>query len=148
MKFSQRSLCSTFPTTHKLFQNPINNSIKKKTNQIVCFVLFCVWMKKIETKKQKTKNKKERKDTGRCWGCFFQHICINSTSFWGQFEGISGVNPLSLYSKIKNDQNEKFVKWKVKERELKQTNKQTHRMRIATWFGSMSVWGSHWETIS
>jgi hypothetical protein len=30
----------------------------------------------------------------------------------------------------------------------KQTNKQTHRMRNATWFGSMSVWGSRWETIS
>jgi hypothetical protein len=55
---------------------------------------------------------KNEKDTGRCWGCFFQHICINSTSFWGQFEGISGVNPLSLYSKMK-DQNEKFIKkWK------------------------------------
>jgi hypothetical protein len=44
----------------------------------------------------------KNKDTGRCWGCFFQHICINWASFWGQFEGIVGVNPLSL-CQIKNE---------------------------------------------
>jgi hypothetical protein len=47
-------------------------------------------------------NKNKRMDTGRCWGRFFQHIFINSRSFSGQSEGISGVNPSSLYSTIKS----------------------------------------------
>jgi hypothetical protein len=103
-------------TLNKLFQNPINITIKEETNQIV----------NIKWRKQKQTDKKEKEDTGRCWGCFFQHICINSTSFWGQSEGISGVNPLSLYSNQK-------IKWKVKRKKIetnKQTNKQTHRWEL------------------
>jgi hypothetical protein len=53
---------------------------------------------------------------------FFQHICINSTSFWGQFEGISGINPLSLYS---NEKSKLDVCQMKSERKLKQTNKLT-----------------------
>jgi hypothetical protein len=126
-----------------LFQHCTNcfkilSTFRSRMKQTKLLSSYCV----SEIKKQTNGD-----DTGRCWGCFFQHICINLTSFWGQFEGILGVNPLSLYSKMKN-QNEKFVKWKVKERELKQTNKQTHRMRSTTCFGSMSLWGSRWALIS
>jgi hypothetical protein len=135
--FCQRnkSSISIVPTLYKLFQNPINIPIKEEKNQIVEFV----WNK--ETKKRK------RKDTGRCWGCFFQHICINSTSFWGQFEGISGVNPSSLYSNEKSNHC-KYVLFICQEKDLKHQSQQIYRILTPTSKTSLSLWGSHCATIS
>jgi hypothetical protein len=103
---------SIFLTLHKLFQNPINISIKEETNQI--FEL---------TWNEKNKEQRERYRTLlrlfppthlHQFNKFLRTIWRNC---WCQ----------SFVSVIKwNDQNEKFVKRKVKRKRI-ETNKQTNK---------------------
>jgi hypothetical protein len=58
-----------------------------------------------QTNKQASKQREKwKKNTGRLFGSICQHFSINCFNNTGQFEGISGVNPLSLYS-IKQSNN-------------------------------------------
>jgi hypothetical protein len=102
------------------------------------------WIFVCVKEKWRNTNKQKRKDTGRCWGCFFQHICINSTSFWGQFEGISGVNPSSLYSQNQINVCVLFMS----QENMWRSSQQIYRILIATSITSLSLWGSHCATIS
>jgi hypothetical protein len=66
----------------------------------VCILACILVYVSIRTNKLiKIKNEEWEEDTGRWLGSWFQHICITSRSFGGQFSGIFGVNPRSLHNK-------------------------------------------------
>jgi hypothetical protein len=122
VKFRFTLLMSYFvPTFDKLFQNPINISIKEETNQIIKMLML--W----NEEKQKIENKKQQKEKR------IQDVVeVVSSNTFASIQQVSEDNLkeflvliLCLCIQIKKSKWESLSNEKRKERELKQTNKLT-----------------------